>query len=95
MFLKNSAKRAGVPWSLVCDPHLSQTSDDEDLDHSNGKDSVSVAKRFLVEIGTTLRELERGTKWANFQNIASAYLSGSLVYGRIVCERFSNIQMHL
>ena len=42
---------AGVPWTLVCDLHLSQTSDDEDLDHSNGKDSFSVDKRFLVEIG--------------------------------------------
>lgn len=44
-------KEVGIPESLVCDPHRSQTAQE--------------VRRFLYEVGTTLRVLERGTQWAN------------------------------
>eukprot|EP00985_Skeletonema_marinoi_P034589 scaffold44324_cov402-Skeletonema_marinoi.AAC.1 len=49
--LKAFCKEVGVPDRLVCDPHRSQTSNE--------------VRRFLYEVGTTLRVLERGTQWAN------------------------------
>ena len=49
--LKAFAKEVGVPWALICDPHPSQKTED--------------LRRFLYEIGTSLRLLERGTQWAN------------------------------
>ena len=49
--LKGFVKEVGIPESLVCDPHRSQTAQE--------------VRRFLYEVGTTLRVLERGTQWAN------------------------------
>ena len=49
--LKGFCKEVGVPESLVCDPHKSQTAD--------------AVRQWLYEVGTTLRVLERGTQWAN------------------------------
>eukprot|EP00985_Skeletonema_marinoi_P009175 scaffold4243_cov136-Skeletonema_marinoi.AAC.3 len=49
--LKAFCKEVGVPERLVCDPHRTQTSNE--------------VRRFLYEVGTTLRVLERGTQWAN------------------------------
>ena len=49
--LKAFCKEVGVPDRLVCDPHRTQTSNE--------------VRRFLYEVGTTLRVLERGTQWAN------------------------------
>ena len=49
--LKSFCKEVGVPERLVCDPHRTQTSNE--------------VRRFLYEVGTTLRVLERGTQWAN------------------------------
>lgn len=49
--LKQFAKRVGAPDAIVCDMSGEQTSDK--------------VKRFLADIGTTLRALEEGTPWAN------------------------------
>jgi len=49
--LKSFCREVGVPERLVCDPHRTQISKD--------------VRRFLYEVGTTLRVLERSTQWAN------------------------------
>ena len=49
--LKAFCREVGVPERLVCDPHPTQTSE--------------AARRFLQEVGTRLRVLERGTQWAD------------------------------
>jgi hypothetical protein len=49
--LKGFCKEVGIPHTLVCDPHATQTARD--------------VRRYLYEVGTTLRVLERGTQWAN------------------------------
>ena len=49
--LKAFCKEVGVPSTIVCDPHKTQTSNE--------------VRKFLYEVGTTLRVLERGTQWAN------------------------------
>ncbi len=49
--LRQFCKEVGVPVALVCDPHPSQTSNE--------------VRKYLYEVGTTLRCLERATQWAN------------------------------
>ena len=49
--LKGFCKEVGIPETLICDPHATQTARD--------------VRHFLYEVGTTLRVLERGTQWAN------------------------------
>lgn len=49
--LKAFCKEVGVPHLLVCDRHCSQT--------------AAEVRKYLYEVGTTLRVLERTTQWAN------------------------------
>lgn len=49
--LRSFCKEVGVPTTLVCDPHATQKS--------------GAVRKFLYEVGTTLRVLERATQWAN------------------------------
>ena len=49
--LRSFCKEVGVPTTLVCDPHATQKS--------------AAVRKFLYEVGTTLRVLERATQWAN------------------------------
>lgn len=49
--LRGFCKEVGVPTTLVCDPHATQKS--------------AAVRKFLYEVGTTLRVLERATQWAN------------------------------
>ena len=49
--VKQFAKEIGAPAAIICDMSGEQTSRD--------------LKRFLLEIGTTLRVLEEGTPWSN------------------------------
>ena len=49
--LRALCREIGVPGTLVCDAHRTQTS--------------AAARKFLQEVGTRLRVLERGTQWAD------------------------------
>jgi len=49
--LKAFCREVGVPERLVCDPHPTQKS--------------AAVKKFLQQVGTRLRVLERGTQWAD------------------------------
>jgi hypothetical protein len=51
MALRQFCKEVGVPVALVCDPHPTQTSNE--------------VRKFMYEVGATLRCLERATQWAN------------------------------
>ena len=75
--LKGFCKEVGVPTTMVCDPHKAQTADE--------------VRRFLYEVGTTLRVLERGTQWAN---LAERFI-GLLKNGTRADLRESNAPMIL
>ncbi len=62
--LKAFCKEIGVPSTLVCDPHKTQSSNE--------------VRRFLYEVGTTLRVLERGTQWANLAERFIGLLKGGV-----------------
>ena len=49
--VKQFAKEVGAPDAIICD--------------ASGEQTSKSLKRFLGEIGTTLRVLEEGTPWAN------------------------------